>query len=133
MIIEAEKKKLVSAYDVTDFSPDSYGQKILLRFDGDYFAFTEIRSVDEFFEKYSGSDLDVYESGLGSWVSWAQDCIDAAMCGVISPIYERNSKNKFAHIVTNNDGRSQCYWCGAETKKVMGFTSNYDVCPNCNI
>ncbi len=31
----------------------------------------------------------------------------------------------------NNDGRNTCWWCGIKTKKVQGFTSEYDICPKC--
>jgi hypothetical protein len=32
---------------------------------------------------------------------------------------------------SNNDGQSNCLWCGAATKKVHGFNSTYDVCTKC--
>ena len=31
----------------------------------------------------------------------------------------------------NNDGRDTCYACGAITKSVMGFNSEYQVCTKC--
>jgi len=29
----------------------------------------------------------------------------------------------------NNDGRAECWWCGARTEKRPGFTVIYDICP----
>jgi hypothetical protein len=31
----------------------------------------------------------------------------------------------------NNDGRATCYACGASTKSVMGFNSEYQICTKC--
>lgn len=31
----------------------------------------------------------------------------------------------------NNDGRDTCYACGAPTKAVMGFMSEYNICTKC--
>jgi len=32
----------------------------------------------------------------------------------------------------NNDGKTSCLWCGAPTKRVLGFSTNsYDICTRC--
>ena len=31
----------------------------------------------------------------------------------------------------NNDGRSECFWCGAPTRKIDGGFSFYDFCDKC--
>lgn len=31
----------------------------------------------------------------------------------------------------NNDGRSHCWWCRVPTRKMQGFSGNWDVCPDC--
>lgn len=31
----------------------------------------------------------------------------------------------------NNDGRSECYWCGTPTRKIDGGFSFYDFCDKC--
>ena len=32
----------------------------------------------------------------------------------------------------DNDGRSTCYWCTGPTERRAGFSSMYDVCPECD-
>lgn len=31
----------------------------------------------------------------------------------------------------DNQGRTTCFWCGAPTKKIQGFNSIYNICPEC--
>lgn len=31
----------------------------------------------------------------------------------------------------NNDGRSECFWCGKKTERIQGFTEVYDICRSC--
>jgi len=34
-------------------------------------------------------------------------------------------------IPRNNNGRSECFWCGKKTEKIQGFTEMYDMCRSC--
>jgi hypothetical protein len=31
----------------------------------------------------------------------------------------------------NNNGRHSCWWCGTKTEKILGFTTEYNICPKC--
>jgi len=68
------------------------------------------------------------------WVVW--DRKDNRRFGQVDGGYERY---RFQEISTqepklepkNNDGRAECFWCGAMTKRVLGITSMYDICTKC--
>lgn len=38
---------------------------------------------------------------------------------------------RFSEEPKNNDGRHSCFWCKASTITQQGFSSCYNICPNC--
>ena len=65
---------------------------------------------------------------------------DTTYLGADDGFYHRDRFEKECTIIIessatikDNQGRSNCFKCGEETKKIQGFNSIYDVCPKCKV
>lgn len=70
-----------------------------------------VDNAGAFAEWFSSGVIAAVNSKLG--LAWAHDGFSAA------------------ETPRDNDGRTICFWCKAPTKKIQGFSSNYDVCTKC--
>jgi len=47
------------------------------------------------------------------------------------PLYSLADPGTPSPEPANNDGRPTCFWCGGVTRRILGFSASYDVCPKC--